>query len=162
MLGITNTMSLSASISFKTERFDYKSELPEDINAGNRFYGKDVAEFIVEKLNAGGMLADFLDEDWGWLIFSQKGQSQIFQIAVYNLAEHKGATAPGIPEWGLWIRAYESRKLLGLLPKRHEVQVSLELLNAIESAVRAAGATPEQWDDGPGDALYLPEDHKRG
>lgn len=150
--GVTNTMTLSASISFKSERFDYKSELPEDINAGNRFYGKDVAEYIVEKLSAGNLRADFLDEDWGWLIFSQKDQTPIFEVAVYNLAEHKGATARGLPEWGLWIRAYETRKLLGLLPKRHEVRVPPELLNAIESAVRAAGAVPEPWDDGPSDA----------
>jgi hypothetical protein len=145
-------MTLSASISFKSERFDYKSELREDINAGNRFYGKDVAEFIVEKLNLVNLRADFLDEDWGWLIFSQKGQAPIFEVAVYNLAEHEGANARGIPEWGLSIRAYESRKLLGLLPKRHEILVPPDLLNAIESAVRAAGAVPEQWDDGHSDA----------
>lgn len=47
-------MSLSTSLSFKTERFDYKSELPENINAGNRFYGKDVAEFIVQQLWLSG------------------------------------------------------------------------------------------------------------
>jgi len=145
-------MSLSASISFSSEQFDYKSELPEDINAGNRFYGKDVAEFIVEQLKSSKLQADYLDEDWGWLIFSLKGQTPIFEVAVYNLAEHKGAVERGIPEWGLWIRAYESRKLFGLLPKRREIQVPPGLLSAVESAVRAARAVPVQWDGGPGDA----------
>ncbi|SDO18895.1 hypothetical protein SAMN05216303_101762 [Rhodoferax sp. OV413] len=145
-------MSLSTSISFKTERFDYKSELPEDINAGNRFYGRDVAEFIVEQLNSNGLKTDYLDEDWGWLVFSSKDQTPIFQVAVYNLAEYKGATERGIPEWGLWIRAYESRKLIGILPKKREVSVPPEVLRAIESSVRAAGAVPMHWEGGPNDA----------
>ena len=97
-LGVTTPMSLSTSISFKTERFDYRSELPGDINAGNRFYGKDVAEFIVEQLKSNGLNAAYLDEDWGWLVFSLKGQTPIFQIAVHNLAEYNGATERGIPE----------------------------------------------------------------
>jgi hypothetical protein len=145
-------MPLSASLSFKSERFDYRSELPEDINAGNRFYGRDVAEFIVEQLKASGLQADYLDEDWGWLILSLKGQTPIFEVAVYNLAEHNGAAERGIPEWGLWVRAYESRKLLGLLPKRHQIPVPPGLLKAVESAVRAAGAVPAPWEGGPGDA----------
>jgi hypothetical protein len=145
-------MPLSASIAFESERFDYRSELPEEINAGNRFYGKDVAEFMVEQLRSKTLGADYLDEDWGWLVFSLKGQTPVFEIAVYNLAEHKGVSARGIPEWGLWVRAYEIRKLLGLLPRRHEIQVPPALFSAVESAVRAAGAVPVPWDGGPGDA----------
>jgi hypothetical protein len=141
----------SAAIAFESERFDYRSELPEDINAGNRFYGKDVAEFIVEQLKLKNFGADYLDEDWGWLVFSQKGRTPVFEIAVYNLAEHRGVTARGVPEWGLWVRAYETRKLLGLIPKRHEIQVPPVLLSTVESAVRAAGAVPVPWDGGPGD-----------
>jgi hypothetical protein len=145
-------MSLSASISFKSERFDYTSELPEDMNAGNCFYGKDVAEFIVEELRTSDLPADYLDEDWGWLIHSLKGQIPIFEVAVYNLADYNGAAERGIPEWGLWIRAYESRKLLGLLPKRQQIPVPPAVLKAVESAVRAAGAEPKPWEGGPGDA----------
>ena len=136
------------SISFKTERFDYKSELPENINAGNRFYGKDVAEFIVQHLGSVGLKADYSDEDWGWLVFSVKGQVPIFQVAVYNLAEYRGATERGIPEWGLWIQAYETRKVLGIIAKRHEVPVPSEVHMAIKSSIRAAGAVPEQWTGG--------------
>jgi hypothetical protein len=145
-------MPLSSSISFKTELFDYKSELPEDINAGNRFYGKDVAEFLVGQLKSRGLQADYIDEDWGWLVFSLKGQVPIFEVAVYNLAEHAGATERGIPEWGLWIRAYETRKLLGLLPKKQQIRVPTLIVDAIESSLRSAGLVPQTWEDGPGDA----------
>lgn len=120
-------MPQSASIKFKTERFDYQSQLPEHYNAGNRFYGKDVAEFLAENLTQQGLRADVLDEDWGWLVFSVKNNSPEFEVAVYNLAEHGEGDRPGEPEWGLWARAYERRKILGLLPKRSLVAVPLRM-----------------------------------
>lgn len=64
---------------------------------------------------------------------------------------HRAASERGVPEWGLWVRAYETRKLLGLLPKRHEIAVPARLLDAVEASVRAAGAVPERWEDGPRD-----------
>jgi hypothetical protein len=110
-------MPQSASIKFKTERFDYRSRLPEEYNAGNCFYGKDVAEFLTGNLTEQGLHAGFLDEDWGWLVFSEKNSSTEFEVAVYNLAEHGEGNRPGVPEWGLWVRAYERKKLLGLVSK---------------------------------------------
>lgn len=137
---------------FKSERFDYKSDLPAEYNAGNRFYGKDVADFLSAKLTEQGFSSDYLDEDWGWLIFSAKGGASEFEVAVYNLAEHGEGGRPGVGEWGLWVRSYERRKLLGLMPKRTEVKVSADLLAAVQVAVRSAGAEPEQWEEGPGEA----------
>lgn len=137
---------------FKSERFDYKSELPEEYNAGNRFYGRDVAEFLVGKLAEQGFGSDFLDEDWGWLVFSQRGATPEFEVAVYNLAEHGEGCRPGVGEWGLWIRAYERSKLFGVLPKRAAIRVPALVLSAVETAVRGAGAKPAPWQDGPDDA----------
>ena len=145
-------MPQSASIKFKTERFDYQSQLPEEYNAGNRFYGKDVAEFLAGSLTKQGLSADVQDEDWGWLVFSEKHTSPEFEVAVYNLAEHGEGDRPGVPEWGLWVRAYERKKLFGLLPRRSLIEVPPTVLSAIQAAVRAAGAEPTHWEDGPGDA----------
>lgn len=137
---------------FKSERFDYSSDLPADHNAGNRFYGKDVAEFLAGELSRQGFDADCMDEDWGWLVFSAKGVLPEFEVAVYNLAEHGEGGRPGVGEWGLWIRSHERKKLLGLLPRRVEVEVPARLLAAVRTAVRAAGAEPEPWTQGPSDA----------
>jgi len=145
-------MSLTASVMFKSDRFDYKSDLPEEYNAGNRFYGRDVAEFLTGELKQQGLAADYLDEDWGWLVFSQRGTSPDFEVAIYNLAEHGEAGRPGFGEWGLWIRAYERKKLLGLVPKRAAIKVPTQILFAVELAVRAAGAEPVPWEFGPSDA----------
>ena len=145
-------MLQSASIRFKTERFDYQSQLPEDHNAGNRFYGKDVAAFLADSLTKQGLRSNYLDEDWGWLVYSEKYGLPEFEVAIYNLAEHGEGNRPGVPEWGLWIRAYERKKLLGVLPKRALVAVPPLVQLAIQTAVRAAGSEPTPWEDGPGDA----------
>jgi hypothetical protein len=145
-------MPQSAFIRFKTELFDYQSQLPEEYNAGNRFYGRDVAEFLAQKLTEQDHSSDFLDEDWGWLIFGKQHASPEFEIGVYNLSEHGEGGKAGAPDWGLWVRAYERRKVLGLLTRRSQVPVPHKLLTAVQAAVRATGAEPSRWEDGPGDA----------
>ncbi len=144
-------MALTATLQFKSERFDYRSELPEEYNAGNRFYGRDVAEFLASHLTAHGLRANFLDEDWGWLVSSQRGETPVFEVAIYNLADHGEGGRPGVGEWGLCIRAVEIRKLLGLVPRPTPVAVPATVLAAVETAVRAAGSEPAPWPDGPGD-----------
>ena len=37
---------LARSFSFTSDRFDHSSELLGEYNAGNRFYGRDVAELV--------------------------------------------------------------------------------------------------------------------
>jgi hypothetical protein len=142
-------MPLSQSVQFTSERFDYSSELPTDYNAGNRFYGKDVAEFISAELTRSGLQTHFLDEDWGWLIFSLRGTTPEFEVAIYNLSEHSEGGRPGTNQWRLWVRSYERRKLFGLLPKKTEVAVPPRIVNAIAQAVSAAGAVPQPCKDGP-------------
>ncbi len=51
---------------FTSDRFDHSSDLPPEANAGNRFYGRDVASFITAGLSERGLDASFFDEDWGW------------------------------------------------------------------------------------------------
>lgn len=143
-------MASSASLKFKSERFDYASDLPAEYNAGNRFYGRDVAALLSAELTRQGFRSDYLDEDWGWLVLSANDVSPEFEVAIYNLAEHGEGSRPGIGEWGLWIRSYERKKLLGLLPKRTEMKVPVELLAAIQAAVRSAGAEAELWAGGTG------------
>jgi hypothetical protein len=145
-------MPLSESVMFRSEQFDYKSELPDEYNAGNRFYGKDLAEFLATSLTEQGVQADYLDEDWGWLVYSPKDASASFELAIYNLAEHGQGNRTGIGEWGLWIRAYERKKLLGVLPKRNLVSVPSAVMLAVQTAIKKAGAKLVPWEGGPGDA----------
>ncbi len=136
------------SILFKTEQFDYISELPCESNAGNRFYGRDVAVYFCDRLAAEGHQADYLDEDWGWLIVGQLAASTEFEIAIYNLNDHGLGGCPGAPAWGLWLRAFQRSKLLGLIPRKSEVTVSKSLSDTVVAAISALGTCAEPWADG--------------
>ena len=139
-------MDHSYGIQFVSGKFDFESKLPEEYNAGNRCYGRDVAVFIATSLTAQGMKSDFLGEDWGWLVFSLKGTKPEFDVAVYNMADENGSATS---KWGLWVRSYERSKLLGLIPKRTEVVVPPSLITALKTAVLSAGAKPLPWPDAP-------------
>lgn len=141
----------SQSFAFRTERFDYQSDLPADCNAGNRFYGRDVAEFLSRELSSRGFTADFMDEDWGWLVSGSNASQPGFQIAIYNLSDHREGGKPGANRWGLWISAWEKRKLLGLFAKNVEVEIPSALLDAIASAVQGLGTRLEPWDESESD-----------
>ena len=141
--------TLSRCLQFRTAKFDYNSELPAEYNAGNRFYGRDVAEFVSEGLSAAGMNADFLDEDWGWLVQGTDIAARPFEVAIYNLSEHGEGARPGVDTWGLWVRAYESKKVLRLFSKRREVTVPHQFITAIEGLFTAEGIRLQAWSDGP-------------
>ena len=139
-------MDHSYGIQFISRSFDFQSTLPEGYNAGNRCYGRDVAEFIASSLTDQGMKSDFLGEDWGWLVFSQKGTKPEFDVAVYNMADVDGSATS---KWGLWVHTYERSKLLRLIPKRTEVATPSSIIAALKSAVMSAGAEPLPWPDAP-------------
>jgi hypothetical protein len=143
-------VSLDKSLSFRTERFDYSSKLPAECNAGNRFYGGDAVAYLREQLAESGLQADFVDEDWGWLLYGDVAPSTSFEIAAYNLNEHGLGDRPGAPEWGLWIREFQPSKTLGLIPKRVQIAVPEVLLNIVSRAITSLGAVPVDWLDGPG------------
>ena len=142
--------TLEKAISFKSQRFDFKSTLPDEYNAGNRFYGRDAAAYFCEQLNGKGLAADFLDEDWGWLILGSCDASTEFEIAVFNVNEHSEGGRPGAPEWGLWMRAFQRKKILGLLPKKVQVGVPFGVEAVVLDAIKQLGASPQDWSDGPG------------
>lgn len=142
--------TLDKSIRFESDSFDFTSDLPKNYNAGNCFYGRDVAEFLCARFKARGLEADFLDEDWGWLVLGRAAPSTGFDIAVYNLHEHNESSRPGAPEWGLWMQAFQQRKLLGILPKKLKIAVPPAVEAVVMDAIREIGASPRAWEDSPG------------
>lgn len=144
--------ALDKAISFKTDRFDFLSKLPAEYNAGNRFYGRDVAAYLSEQLSAAGLQADYLDEDWGWLVLGEAAPSTSFEIATYNLNEHGEGGRTGSPEWGLWLQAFQKTKAWGFIPRKVPVAIPETLLGAVLAAIRSLGAEARDWVDGPGGA----------
>ena len=91
-----------------SDRFDHTSELPADANAGNRFYGRDVAEFVSNGLAASDVDARVVEEDWGWLVLARPRKGATVEIAVYhNLDDEPGKD----DTWNLMVRQRERRLL---------------------------------------------------
>lgn len=133
------------SCRFRTERFDYRSELPAEANAGNRFYGRDLAEFLAARLAGGDWSTSVVEEDWGWLVLGKSAAERFIEIAVYNLGDDAGGGQPGSNEWGLWIRAFEKRRWLGLVPRSHEIELPADVAARLQAALHGAGIEPEPW-----------------
>ena len=139
-------MAHDVAIGFTSDRFDHQSSLPDEYNAGNRFYGKDVAEWLVDRLGAEGLACTRFDEDWGWMVSSARGSTPVFDIAIYNLSDHREGGRPGVNRWGLSVSAHELTKRLGIT-RRTATEVPGTVLDAITRAITSIGAEPYPWDD---------------
>ena len=113
-------MRKSYRIELNTERFDQKSELPPDVNAGNRFYGADVARYIISALSLDGF--SVIDEDWGWLVYGTWDLLELqYGISDWHDVDQRfgGNPEPGqetLGNWCLVVSAYEKRRILGMIP----------------------------------------------
>jgi hypothetical protein len=75
-------------ITFTSDQFKRSGPLPQHINAGNQFYGQDLAQFFCQKLPQWPL--DYLDEDWGWLVFTTRDalpQDECHEICIYPEGE---------------------------------------------------------------------------
>jgi hypothetical protein len=133
-------------IEFTSDRFDHTSELPEDYNAGNRFYGRDLAAFLCDRLNEKGFDLVFGDEDWGWLVDGFAPDGTIIELCVYHYVDEE---TPHEPDWALMFRTLERRRVL-VLTRNHEIEVPEPILAALRDVLRDAGITPTRFEVGSG------------
>ena len=87
---------------FTSDRFDHSSELPAEANAGNRFYGREVASFITAGLTERGLDASFFDEDWGWQAHGKRPDESVLEISIYHNPDGNPATED---DWALMLRS---------------------------------------------------------
>ena len=118
---------------FTSDRFDTSSELLEDANAGNRFYGRDVAELVAGGLGARGFETSFLDEDWGWQAHAKRPDEAVLEVSVYHDPDEVGPN-----EWALMVRLLRKERKLGITRHR-EIEVDGDARQALEDAFREAG-----------------------
>jgi hypothetical protein len=122
-----------------SDRFDHTSELPADANAGNRFYGRDIAEFVSSGLSARAVDARVAEEDWGWLVLARPRERTILEIAVYhNLDDEPGKE----DSWNLMVRRRERRLLFA-----KERPVDEETLRTLEAIFRDGGIASRRVED---------------
>jgi hypothetical protein len=124
------------SFTFTSNRFDHSSELPPEYNAGNRFYGRDVAEFVSAGLGARGLDSSFFDEDWGWMVHAGLPDGGVLEVAVYHNPEGDPATED---DWSLMVRSLRKEKWLGILPRFKEREIEAPTLAALRDVFGDAG-----------------------
>ena len=142
--------ALDKAIVFTSSKFDCSSALPEEGNAGNQLYGRDLAAWLCERLNATGLGADFRDEDWGWMIEGRAAPATSFEIGVYDFTGDSVDGTPGTPEWGLWLRASRREPWFWRFQKTVTVPVPPAVEAVVMDAIDAIGASPRPWVGGPG------------
>lgn len=126
----------ACSFEFTSDRFDHSSELPPDANAGNRFYGRDVAEFVSNGLEQRGFDSGFFDEDWGWMVTARRPDAAVLEIAVYHNPEEDPERAD---DWALMLRLLEKDRWLGILPRTRERPIDQQTLGSVEDIFAHAG-----------------------
>ena len=119
-----------------SRRFDHSSELPPDANAGNRFYGRDVAELVSDGLAARGFEASFLDEDWGWQAHGRRPDGSVLEVSVYHNPEEDPATED---DWALMVRLLRKERFLGVLSRFCETEVDPDAIAALEDVFGDVG-----------------------
>jgi hypothetical protein len=128
---------------FTSDRFDHSSDLPADANAGNRFYGRDVAEFINAGLAEHGLDASFFDEDWGWQVHGKRPDDSVLEISIYHNPDENPATSD---DWALMLRLLTRERMLGIVPRFREVEVDDAATSALDDGFRAAGVELRRTD----------------
>jgi len=123
-------------LELSSDRFDHSSEVPPEYNAGNRFYGRDVAELIADRLAGSGYETTFFDEDWGWMARAWQADGPLLEIAVYHDLEDEPGTEDS---WQLMVRSLDQSRWLGLVPRRREIEVDPDALEALEGVFEREG-----------------------
>jgi hypothetical protein len=118
------------TIEFKSERFDYVGEFPPDANAGNCFYGKDLAEFLCAELEQYGVFGEYMDEDWGWLVLAHENSVPMIEMCVYHWQDENSS-----PQniWRIRIASYVHDRFLYFFNKRRFVANSDSLVSALRT-----------------------------
>jgi len=121
---------------FTSDRFDHSSSLPEHANAGNRFYGRDVAELVATGLSERGFDTSFIDEDWGWQVHAAAGDSTVVEISIYHNPEGDRARED---DWSFMVRSLRAERTLGMFKRFRELPVEATSVAALEEVFAEIG-----------------------
>ena len=111
-------------------------ELPADANAGNRFYGRDVAEFVSTGLAERGLEASHLDEDWGWQAHGKRPDESVLEVSIYHNPDDDPDTEN---DWAIMLRSLHKERVLGIVPRFRESGVDDDAIATLEDLFRQSG-----------------------
>lgn len=126
-------------IEIESDRFDHTSELPEESNAGNRFYGKDLAEYLCNGFRPFGIDAGFMDEDWGWLVEGRTEGGSHVEMGVYDGAAPTEPPTSTPHLWRLSLRMLVQQKWLMFFTRWVETPADPAVLDALKKILSRDG-----------------------
>lgn len=130
------------AILFEASCFDFQSKADVSDKGSPRYYGKDVADYLCEKLQPSYPGCSVNQNFWGWAVNGQVKAEVEFEIAVYNKSPN-GPMSPenALPQWGLWIHCFVFRTFYEFVRVRVPTQVPPELTALLIAILENAGAT---------------------
>ena len=129
---------------FTADAFDHSSDLRA--RGGNRFYGRDVAEFVNAGLSARGMESSVFEEDFGWMVHAPLPEDGVFEVAVYHNPEGGAGTDS---DWALLVRAVSKEKWLGVIPRVQERELDPNDVAKLEDVFRQAAIRLQRQPEEP-------------
>lgn len=141
---------VSLRIEFSTDKFKLTGSLPAEVNAGNQFFGEDLARMICEALPTWQL--DYMDEDWGWLVSSTRESlpaAERNSIGVYAFPTENQPNDHG--QWMLMVEAEYLRPWLKFFSRwrkgRFNDRLATDCLHALRKlGVQELKATEVQID----------------
>ena len=130
---------LDYTIDFINTAFDLTSKLPEEHNAGNPCYGKDVAEYITEKLRLHNIDVEYYDEDWGWQVASKIDSNNFFEINIYPWGFLGDESGDEFHLWRLRLCAKQKSKFMGFIPTLKPVKCNDKWKSIIQNILSQDG-----------------------
>ena len=129
---------IALQINFKIDKFKLTGELPEGINAGNQFYGEDLSKWLCSNLKKWDL--DYLDEDWGWYVFTRSNTNSKTsnEICVYAYPDKKQIDDYG--NWMIFIHTSYEVPFLRFFKKMRKGEVNERLSNDLISLLEDNGA----------------------
>lgn len=134
-------MKQAVDLFFATAKFDSTGEVREDANAGNRFHGEDLANWLITAM-APRWKGTIDEEDWGWLVSKARGEGDPDRIEMIAIHLDAPAEAGQPAVWHLVLEEKARRKSFGFLTTWAEAPVSPAFRAAVEAAFASIGAEP--------------------
>lgn len=123
---------LVLGLRFRSARFDQQGPLDPAWNAGQPFYGRDLALALAKALPAWSL--GLVEEDWGWLLVGGQAERREL-LAVYADPEE----ALGGGAWWLHLQAEAKGRWLGLFPVWRPAPYGLGLAAAVVAQLESWG-----------------------
>lgn len=130
---------LDYTIEFVSKKFDLESDLFEDCGEGDQFYGRDVADFLVDELKEHCLEVRKIEEDWSWQVSGKIKNDQRFEINIFPWGLTEKMSGDERYLWRLRLSARQKGHFLWVLPIYKWIKCDEEFCGILKAILSADG-----------------------